>query len=494
MSPERGDGGGDGDWFADAEGNLRAPDGLTPETDEFGRDDPDALKREARRRERQQRRKGGRKKEKGGGITGSFRKARKREEPSEPPAPKKPKRRRKREPAPEPVPQAEAAAETPRREAAAGRASAGRDALRARVAARKADKPARPTNYRRRRIAALVVALIGILAAWFLVALFQPFAGDGTGDGSVSVEIPEGSDSGQIAKLLDEQGVISSASLFQLRLRLSGKSDKIQADTYNLASGMSYATAIGRLTGEVPQGETTVTITEGFSRDQIASDNLPDGVSSDEYLEITKSAPKSFDVTQYGAKPDVSLEGFLYPATYELTQGQGAPALVQQQLAAFRQNFKGVDLKAAKKKNLTPYDVLIIASMIDKEVQVPKERKLVASVIYNRLSQGIPLGIDATTRFETQNYTEQITQKQLDSNTPYNTRLNAGLTPTPIGNPRIESIEAAASPANTKFIYFVVKPGTCGEHSFTASEGEFEKLAAEYQQALEAEGGSPTKC
>jgi uncharacterized YceG family protein len=148
----------------------------------------------------------------------------------------------------------------------------------------------------------------------------------------------------------------------------------------------------------------------------------------------------------------------------------------------------------AKKKNLTTYDVLIIASMIDKEVMVDKERPLVASVIYNRLSQGIPLGIDATSRYETQNYTEPLTNDVLLDDTPYNTRTNQGLTPTPIGNPGLDAIKAAASPAKTNFTFFVVKPGTCGEHSFTASEAEFERLAAEYQRALEEQGGSPTEC
>ena len=167
---------------------------------------------------------------------------------------------------------------------------------------------------------------------------------------------------------------------------------------------------------------------------------------------------------------------------------------MNQQLQAFRDNIQRVDMSYAKKKNLTPYDVLIIASMIDKEVQIPEERDDVAAVIYNRLSQGIPLGIDATTRYETQNYTEQITNDTLQKDTPYNTRLNAGLTPTPIGNPGLAAIKAAARPANVNYIYFVVKPGTCGEHNFTASEAEFEKFAAEYQEALQAEGDSPTEC
>ena len=484
------------DWTADTEGNLTPPGELVPDTDEFGRDDPAALERERRRREREQRRKGsGRKREK----APKARKA------------KKPKRARRSRGAASPeaaVPPGDATAEQIAEAAGPSiseRAAAGRGALRQRMPRRErsadrsgggeppSPRPPRPASYGRRRIAAVVLGLAGILLLWFLVALFQPFAGDGQGEGSVSVEIPEGADAGEIAKVLDENGVISSARLFEIRLRIAGKGDDVQADTYSLAEGMSYGAAIDRLTGEETGGKITVTIPEGLSRDQIASDVLPEGVSSDEYLELTKTAPKGFDPTQYGAK-SANLEGFLFPATYELLPDQGADVLVQQQLAAFEQNIANVDLAAAKKKNLTAYDVLIIASMVDKEVQVPKERPLVAAVIYNRLAAGQPLGIDATTRYEYQNYEDQITQEQLAADTPYNTRLNAGLPPTPIGNPGLDAIKAAANPAKVPFLYFVVKPGTCGEHSFTASEKEFETLAAEYQAALEAEGGSPTSC
>ena len=236
-----------------------------------------------------------------------------------------------------------------------------------------------------------------------------------------------------------------------------------------------------------------MTIPEGLTREQIAADVLPEGVSSDEYLQLTETAPKGFDPAQYGAKSD-SLEGFLFPATYDLGLNGGAQELVNQQLQAFKDNIARVDMSYAKKKNLTVYDVLIIASMVEEEVQVAQERDDVAAVIYNRLSQGIPLGIDATTRYETKNYTEQITNATLQKDTPYNTRLNPGLPPTPIGNPGLAAIKAAARPANVNYIFFVVKPGTCGEHSFTASEAEFEKLAAEYQAALQEQGDSPTEC
>jgi uncharacterized YceG family protein len=472
---------GDGDWFADAEGNLTPPGESRPDTDEFGRDDPAALERERRRREREQRRQG-RRKRKAEKPKRAKRAKRSQREENAPPAETTPARA-------DSADSVGAAADPP--VTATAEAPVPVVAAEAQVAAARSRRP----SYRRRRIAALVLALVGILLAWFLVAFFQPFAGDGEGGDPVTVEIPEEASAGEIADILDQAGVVSSGRLFEWRLRLAGKADEIQADTYTLASGMSYGTAIDRLTGaEVVSGALSVTIPEGLDRRQIAADVLPEGVSSDDYLAQTETAPKYFDPARYGAQSR-SLEGFLFPATYELQAGPGAvPSLIKQQLRAIQDNMAQVDLSYAKKKNLTAYDVLIIASMIDKEVQVPKERDDVAAVIYNRLRKGIPLGIDATTRYETNNYDEQITQAQLDADTPYNTRLNAGLTPTPIGNPGLAALKAAARPAKVNYLFFVVDPNGCGRHFFTASEVEFEAKSDEYQRALEAQGGSPTNC
>jgi len=337
---------------------------------------------------------------------------------------------------------------------------------------------------------AFVAALVGVLLLWFLVALFQPFKGVGGGSGEVIVSVPEGASAGEVADILTENDVVSNGTLFQLRLRLAGKTESVGAGRFVLAQDMSYGEAIERLTNT--GGKVTVTLPEGIPRDQMAPIAEEAGLQGD-YLAATEAPPKGFNPSQYGATSQ-NLEGFLFPATYELDPDAPVEELVSQQLDAFEQNFAGVDLSYAKKKNLTPYDVLIIASMIDREVMVPKERALVAAVIYNRLSQGIPLGIDATTRYETKNYTDPIPQSAFDKNTPYNTRLNAGLTPTPIGNPGIDAIKAAANPAKVDYLYYVVKPGTCGEHNFTASEKQFEQFAQEYQQALEEQGGSPTEC
>jgi len=167
------------------------------------------------------------------------------------------------------------------------------------------------------------------------------------------------------------------------------------------------------------------------------------------------------------------LEGFLFPATYEFTEDTSTRELMENQLEAFDRAWEQVDLGYARSKNLTPYDVLIIASMVEEEVLVPKERPLVAAVIYNRLKAGFPLGIDVTIRYGLNiPPTEAIRQSQLESDSPYNSRKFAGLPPTPISNPGLASIQAAAHPAKVDFLFFVRK-ADCKSHFFTASEQEF---------------------
>ena len=178
--------------------------------------------------------------------------------------------------------------------------------------------------------------------------------------------------------------------------------------------------------------------------------------------------------------PGDRIEGFLFPATYEFTKHTGAGTLVRDQIGYFRRQWRKVDLRHARSKNLTPYDVLIIASMIEKEVAAPGERRLVAAVIYNRLHLGMPLQIDATTRYGLGvPGTQSLTQSELASDNPYNTRNRRGLPPTPISNPGLASMQAAAHPAAVDYLYYVRKPDGV-HHFFTASEAEFAQKKCEY--------------
>jgi UPF0755 protein len=172
----------------------------------------------------------------------------------------------------------------------------------------------------------------------------------------------------------------------------------------------------------------------------------------------------------FGRRP---LEGFLFPATYQFTGRSGPAALVSAQLRAFRRSWSTINLAYARSKHLTPYDVLTIASMVEREAVAPEERPKIARVIYNRLHHGMPLGIDATVRYAFHvPGTRSLLESQLNSNNPYNTRKRVGLPPTPIANPGLASIQAAAHPVAGDWLYFVRKPDKV-HHFFTASEQAF---------------------
>ena len=340
------------------------------------------------------------------------------------------------------------------------------------------------------RLVALAVLLAIVLGiAWFANSLFQPFKGDG-GD-PVRVTIPHGSSLSQIANRLEQAGVIEGAGLFQLRARLTGHSGDLRPGSYELRKDMSYAAALDALQEGVPPNVVQVAIPEGLSRTEIRP--LTKGLRGN-YLRVSRRSSR-LDPADYEAPPGASLEGFLFPATYELKKGRSVRKLVNEQLAHFKQNFAKVDMSYARRKKLTPYDVVIIASLIEREAMVAKERPLIASVIYNRLHDGIPLGIDATVRFITGNWKRPLRQSELANPSPYNTRVHAGLPPGPIGNPGLSSIRAAAHPAKTKYLFYVVKVNSCGEHRFAKTDAEFQAYVNAYNRAREARGGkSPTKC
>ncbi len=255
---------------------------------------------------------------------------------------------------------------------------------------------------------------------------------------------------------------------------------------------MSFTAALDALERGVPPDVVRVTIPEGRSRHEITP--LLKGKLDGSYVRATRRSPL-LDPRAYGAKAARSLEGFLFPATYELKRGGGARALVDEQLRTFRRQFGGVDLRYARSKNLTPYDVLIIASMVEREAQLARERPLVASVIYNRLKQGMTLGIDATTRFALGQWSRPLRQSELATPSPYNTRINPGLPPGPIGNPGLASIKAAARPARTNYLFYVVKPCGRGQHAFSATDAQFQRDVERYESERAKRGGnSPANC
>lgn len=237
----------------------------------------------------------------------------------------------------------------------------------------------------------------------------------------------------------------------------------------------------------------TVTIPEGLSRAQTAELAKQEGLRGN--YERASVRSRYLNPAKYGGSAAKDLEGFLFPDTFELEKHARAADLVQLQLEDFKRRIAGVDMSYARSKNLTTYDVLTIASMVEDEAALESQRKLVAAVIYNRLREGMPLGIDATTRFATGNYTQPLTESELAIDSPYNTRTNAGLPPGPINSPGLASIEAAAHPAKVNYLFYVSEPGACNKLAFSETEAEFEEDVASYNSAREAAGGnSPDSC
>ena len=419
--------------------------------------DPAAIERERRRKEREERRRERESKqaEKEEAIPPP-------EPAAPPPPPRSPEAEFWDEPAPEPPP--------PPREPRAGSGL---------------------ISAARRHPLRILAAIAAIVVVWFLIALFQPFHGDGSG--KVEVTIPKGASVAEVGDLLDSKGVVSSSTLFQVRVTLAGKRSDLYPGHYALASGMSYGAAIDALSTVPVKTTTTVTIPEGYSRPQTAQVAAEVGLNGD-YLDASVRS-KYLNPAEYGGKGAKNLEGFLFPDTFVLKAKAPVDDLVQLQLQDFKRRIKGVNMRYARSKNLTTYDVVTIASMIEREAQLDSERPLIAAVIYNRLHEGIPLGIDATIRFATGNYDQPLTESELAVGSPYNTRTNSGLPPGPIGSPGLASIEAAAHPAKVDYLYYVVKPGTCGEHSFSSTDAQFQADVARYNEAREAAGGeSPDSC
>jgi UPF0755 protein len=356
-----------------------------------------------------------------------------------------------------------------------------------------------PSRGRRRRSPARVavlgglIALLVIVVAFVVISIFTPFKGDGSG--RVVVTIPAGSSAREVGNLLADKGVVGSGLFFSLRATVGGDRDKLRAGRFILRHDMSNGAAITVLTTPPKVAPVQdLLIPEGPSRREVAPLVEKAGVPGD-YLAASRHSP-SLNPRSYGApRGTPSLEGFLFPATYRLKRGATARGLVAQQVQAYRANTAGVSYRRAKRKNLTRYDVLIIASMIERETAVPRERRLIAGVIYNRLKQGIPLGIDATTRYDENNWTRPLTKVELARNSPFNTRLRKGLPPTPIGNPGLASIRAAARPAKTRALFYVVKPCANGAHAFSRTDAQFQADVAAYnRKRAELGGKDPSTC
>jgi len=338
---------------------------------------------------------------------------------------------------------------------------------------------AEETN-RKRRSLGLVVIIVGLVLAvgipvygvWNI--LIRPQARVASGQ-PVHITISEGSDTKSIADVLASEGVIENAAMFRLRARVDAVDGKLRPGEYDLTTGMPYRTVVDLLLAGPPLETVTVTIPEGFTVEQIAERlEKQVGIPAAEFSELALKESGSFSAEYefLQGEPTGSLEGYLFPKTYQIVNGSSARDVVGIMLAQFAAEIEEVDLEDAKSKNLDLHDVVTIASMIEREARVAEERPIVSSVIHNRLKRKMRLEIDATIEYILPGTRPRLLNRHLKIDSPYNTYMYGGLPPGPIASPGLASLEAAAHPVQTDYLYYVLT-GTDGSHTFTKTFEEF---------------------
>ena len=326
----------------------------------------------------------------------------------------------------------------------------------------------------------VVIAVIAAGAGYFYLRSIGTFGTSEPGR-PVEIVIPEGSSAVEIGKLLKSKNVIESTLAWRVALFLEGGGEGIEAGRYEMFTEMTAPDAFALLSEGATVDFVTVTFPEGsWLRDFARIVGRDSHIKRSDFT----AALSSGEVTS-SLKPESveTLEGLLFPSTYQVIE-EDTPATVAQRIVdEFERKVASVDFSKIEAQGYSIYDAIIVASMIEAEAKVNSERPKIASVIYNRLEVGEKLGIDATVLYALGEHKEELTLSDLAVDSPYNTRLHAGLPPTPIGAPGIESLRAAADPAPGDLFFYVV--GDCeGHHAFSETAAEFARDKAAYQ-ALE---------
>ena len=291
---------------------------------------------------------------------------------------------------------------------------------------------------------------------------------------AITFEVAEGTSASTIADDLHEQGVVRCGMVTKWLLRRSGLESEFRAGSFDLTTNMTPDEAFEVLTTP-PEPVPTVrlTVPEGYRVTQTAQRVEEDlGIPAARFLKVAQEA--RWALPPYLPRDATSIEGFLFPETYQFVEGEtNAKDVIQRMLDQFDTEAQTLPWENAEALGVTPYEVVIVASMIEEEAKLDRERPLIAGVIYNRLREGMVLGIDATLLYDDPTPDGQLSFSDLEYDSPYNTRINAGLPPTPIASPGRASLEAALAPAETEYFYYVLC-GKDGHHRFGVTLADHE--------------------
>ena len=314
----------------------------------------------------------------------------------------------------------------------------------------------------------LVLAGMGVL--WIQRQINPP----GASGPAVRVTVDQGMSTADIGELLEREGIIASADIFKYYARLTGVGS-IEAGDYTLQKKSDLSDVVKVLEGGAAKAEDErVTVPEGLTINEVAKviGEMP-GRSAEKFLEVANSGTIR---SQYQPPGTNSLEGLILPETYFVTKGDDEAKILRKMVDAFDQAATQLNLSgAAARFGITPYQAVIVASLVEREARVDVDRGKVSRVIYNRLEQKMPLQIDATVLYALGRPQESVSFKDREVNSPYNTYKIPGLPPGPIASPGRKSLEATVTPTPGNWLYYVLTD-PAGHHSFTANYNEFLNL------------------
>jgi peptidoglycan lytic transglycosylase G len=318
-----------------------------------------------------------------------------------------------------------------------------------------------------------LLLVVGVLGAIYIIYATATGGEDERASvGPAKVEVVKGDTLSSVAGKLERAGVIDSAFMFKVEARLWGYGTEIKTGEYTFSPGEDSEEILQKLTAGEAVPTLAITVPEGLTLEQTAQEVArQSGVSAAAFEEAARRTDYGYGFLEDPAIE--STEGFLFPKQYEFEEGTTAPQMVTRMLEQYLLETQTLDISEAKARlNLTEYELVTVASLIEKEASNPEERPLVASVIYNRIREGMPLQVDATILYALDHRKNELSLADLKIDSPYNTYENTGLPPGPICSPSRQSLEAAINPAQTDYLYYVLKANG-EEHFFTANYNEF---------------------
>jgi UPF0755 protein len=318
-----------------------------------------------------------------------------------------------------------------------------------------------------------VVALAAVVGILWVRSQIDPSGPPGS---EVRITVRPGQSIADVGKMLEEGGVIANATVFAYYARFKG-ADSIKAGDFVFRHNEHMGDVIERLEEGGVVERDRVTLPEGLTLPEIAAKvgELP-GRSAERFLAAARSGSVR---SQFQPPGNTNLEGLILPETYFVDRKDDETAILTRMVNAFDEYVTSIGLPAAAPRlQLTPYEVIVTASLVEREARVDEDRRPIARVIYNRLDRGMPLQIDATVQYALGKQKERLLLKDLEVDSPYNTYKIPGLPPGPIASPGRESLRAALDPPPSPYIYYVLSDAN-GKHAFAATAAEFERYKAE---------------